>query len=44
MSASIKPPQTPRAPNSANPPPRSLPKIRSQRKLPPQTQLFSAAC
>jgi hypothetical protein len=44
MSAPIKPPQTPRAPNSANPPPRSLSKIRSQRKLPPQTQLFSAAC
>jgi len=44
MSAPTKPPHTPRAPNSANPPPRSLSKIRSQRKLPPQTEPFSAAC
>ena len=44
MSAPTKPPHTPRAANSANPPPQSLSKIRSQGKLPPQTLLFSAAC
>jgi hypothetical protein len=35
MSAPTEPPQSPRAPNSANSPPHLLSKIRSQRKLPP---------
>ena len=44
MSAPTKLPHSARAAIRAIPPPQSLSKIRSQRKLPPQSLPFSAAC